>query len=194
MRAARYAIITWVALMSVYAQEMKTREKEPKGLVGRSYEDGMPVIWRFVNEPPTIQKRKALPWLTIISWKYDGSRNNGMPPKRVNNRMLVLEQTIEREVEKTNFCEHAISRTGSNLKELIYYIHDRDAFMDRLNVVLASQERYPIEITFFEDRDWKEHEHARELFSKCEPDTAASRSQPSGPRTNQQSAGAGFGH
>src|SRR6185369_16982442 len=101
--------------------------------------------------------------------KYDGSTNNGMPPQAVNDRMIALEETIEREVEKEDICQHAISKTGSNLKELIYYIHNRDAFMQRLNAALKSHERYPIEITFYEDRNWKEHEDARSLFSKGEP-------------------------
>jgi len=152
---------------------MKTKDKEPKGVIGRSYKDGLPVIWKFVNEAPTSQKRAALPWLAVISWKYDGSANNGMPPKAVNDRMITLEQTIEREVEKEDICQHAISKTGSNLKEFIYYIHDRDAFVQRLDAALKSHERYPIEITFYEDRNWKEHEKARSLFSNGEPGGAA---------------------
>jgi len=172
---------------------MKTVEKQPKGVIGRSYKDGLPVIWKFVNKAPTSQKRAALPWLTVISWKYDGSANNGMPPKAVNDRMIVFEQTFEQEVERKNFCEHAISKTGSNLKEFIYYIHERVAFMQRLNASLKSRERYPLEITFYEDRDWKEHENARSLFSKGEPGGAANQSQPSGSPTNRKSSRAGSG-
>ena len=39
--------------------------------------------------------------------------------------------------------------------------------MQKLNAALNSHERYPIEIMFCEDRDWKEHENARSLFYKA---------------------------
>jgi hypothetical protein len=145
---------------------MKTDVNNPKGVIGRSYEHGLPVIWKFVNQEPSVDTRQALPWLTVISWEYDGSDNNGMPSKAINGRMIQLENAIEDGVVKTGFCEHAISKTGSNLKELIYYIHDRDSFLERLNSVLKSHERYPIEITFYEDPEWNEHGNARDLFNK----------------------------
>jgi hypothetical protein len=145
---------------------MKNDASQPKGVIGESYEDGLPVIWRFVNDAPTDESREALPWLTVISWKYDGSENNGMPLKSLNQQMIQLEDAIDKGVVAAGFCEHAISKTGSNLKELIYYIHDRDKFLERLNVSLRSHERYPIDITFYEDPDWKEHANARTLFNK----------------------------
>lgn len=143
---------------------MKTNLNEPKGIIGESYKDGLSVIWKFVNKEPSVETRQVLPWLTVISWQYDGSENNGMPVKALNERMVRLEKAIKDGVEASGFCEHAISKTGSNLKELIYYIHDRNSFMERLNVALRHHERYPIEITFEEDPEWTEHSNARSLF------------------------------
>lgn len=140
--------------------------EEQRGIIGRASIDGLPVIYKFVDEAPTEAKRKTLPWLTVISWKYDGSDNNGMPPKAVNDRMVALEDALESKVEKTDVCEHAISRTGNNLKELIYYIRDRDQFMKALNGALVKHERYPIEIRFYEDREWKEFNELRADFNK----------------------------
>ncbi len=156
---------------------MKTDMNEPMGVIGRSHKDGFPVIWKFVNQEPSVDTREALPWLTVISWEYDGSANNGMPLTAINERMVQLEDAINNEVVGTGFCEHAISKTGSNLKELIYYIHERDSFLARLNVALRSHEQYPIEIAFYEDPDWKEHGNARALFDKekGEQDTAPNR-------------------
>ena len=145
---------------------MKTDASEPKGVIGRSYKDGLPVIWKFVNEEPSDDTRAALPWLTVISWRYEDSDNNGMPNKATNERMIQLEDAIRDGVAAAGFCEHAISKTGSNQKELIYYIHDSDSFLERLNIALRLQDRYPIEITFYEDPDWKEHGNARALFNK----------------------------
>ena len=140
--------------------------QELKGVIGRDWEDEHPVIYRFVNEPPSHEKMASLPWLTVIAWKYEGSETNGMPPAQVNERMVILEEVLRSAVEKSGFCEHAISRTGNNLKEFVYYIHDRDAFLTKLNDALQSLERFPIEITFYEDVEWKEFERIRTLFNR----------------------------
>lgn len=139
---------------------------EPKGVIGKSYDDGLPVIWKFVNEEPSVDTREALPWLTVISWKYDGAGNNGMPIKAINEQMIRLEDAIRDGVVEPKFCEHAVSKTGNNLKELIYYIQDRDLFLERLNAALRTHVRYPIEITFYEDPQWGEFNHTRELFNR----------------------------
>ena len=143
-----------------------SEKDHPRGVIGRAIIDGLPVIYRFINQAPTDAKRKALPWLTVISWRYDGSANNGMPPKLVNEQMVALESALESRVVSNDFCEHAVSRTGSNLKELIYYVHDRDEFMKKLNEALTEHDSYPIEIEFFEDPEWEEFETTRADFKK----------------------------
>ena len=59
---------------------MKSQSDEPKGIIGKTVEKGFPVIWSFVNELPSHSEREQLPWLTVVSWTYDGSVRNGMPP------------------------------------------------------------------------------------------------------------------
>ena len=145
---------------------MKTDAKQPKGIIGRTYREGLPVIWKFVNEPPSPEVKELLPWLTILSWSYDGSGNNGMPIDVANRRMVLLEQAIAEGLEGDGLCQHSISRTGGNLKELIYYACDRDLFTERLNIALRAHERYPIEINFYHDPDWTEHTNTCELFRK----------------------------
>lgn len=144
--------------------ESMRNDERPKGVIGRAFEDEMPVIYKFVNEPPTDARKHSLPWLTVISWKYDGSSNNGMPPQEINAKMNLLEDAIEDGVSQEGFCEHAISRTGNNLKELLYYINDRDLFTERLNETLREHDRYPIEIDFYEDPNWQEFERTRADF------------------------------
>jgi hypothetical protein len=152
--------------------KMKTNVTTRNGVIGRSYENGFPVIWRFVNEEPSESTRAALPWLTVISWEYDGAGDDGMPGSYLNERMIELEDAIQDNVLATGFCEHAISRTGNNLKEMSFYIHSRDSFMERLNLVLKSHDRYPIEIKFYNDPDWKEHANARASLGSVEGEPA----------------------
>ena len=126
-----------------------------RGVIGEYYESDKPVIVKFVNEIPDQKIINSLPWLTIISWKYDVEINNGMPPKEVNEKMIKLENALE-VFYSIDTCRWIYNRTGNGLKEFNYQISDRDQFIKEINNVLKSHERYPIEITFYKDSDWKE--------------------------------------
>ena len=137
---------------------------EGQSLIGSIEEDGLPVIWRFIDRTPSPQEREQLQWLTIISWKYDREVRNGMPPEAVNEQMIALEDAIEGGVVAEGFCYVLSSRTGNGLKELNYYINDRDAFIERFNASLDGHPRYPIEITFYHDPEWQELQLTRAKF------------------------------
>ena len=135
---------------------MTVNTAEAKGIIGRVYEDGLPVIYKFINELPPESVRVNLAWLTVLSWKYDGEANNGMPLHDDNQRMIVLEDAIEDCIENDQILRHVYSRTGNNLKEFVYYIHDQDTFLEVLNQALSGHPRYPIEINFYQDEQWQD--------------------------------------
>ena len=147
------------------AEDMNVKN-EPKGIIGRSYENGFPIIWKFVNEFPANDIRSKLQWLTVISWKYSDKDNNGMPNTETNQKMIDLEVAIEENIESSGKCQHAYSRTGNNLKELVYYINSRDEFLERFNMALKTHVRYPIEINFYEDKNWEDFQRILTLFNK----------------------------
>ena len=99
-------------------KDIKQSEKseKAKGIIGRYYENDFPVIMKFVNELPETKVMSKLPFLTVISWKYDGTERNGMPLTKVNNRMIILEEAIEKSMSSTDLFTHVYSRTGNNLK------------------------------------------------------------------------------
>ncbi len=140
-------------------------EAQELGIIGETKEDGLPVIFKFVDELPSQQTRESFRWLTVISWRYDGSVRSGMPPETTNEQMVALEHAID-ELEEAALCRHAYSRTGNGLKELVYYISDRDQFMAALNNALSEHPRYPIEINFYEDQQWEDFQKLRGLFKK----------------------------
>ena len=107
------------------------------GVIGRIVEDGLPVIYRLVDELPSEGVRENLPWLTVISWKYDRDARNGMPPHDINEQMIALEHAVD-EIEAASLCRHAYSRTGNGLKEFAYYIADRERFMTAFNDALRN--------------------------------------------------------
>ena len=140
-------------------------EAQDLGIIGEAKEDGFAVIYKFVDELPSQETRKKFRWLTVISWKYDRSIRNGMPPESTNKQMIALEDAID-EIEKAELCRHAYSRTGNGLKELVYYIPDRDQFMAAFNHALTEHPRYPLEIKFYEDKDWEDFQNLRGRFKR----------------------------
>jgi hypothetical protein len=97
-------------------------------------------VFKLVDELPFEDTRGRFGWLTVVSWKYDGGQPNGMPAESINRGMIALEHAIE-DLEQEGHCLHAYSRTGNNLKELVYYIADRDRFMEAFNEALKDQPR-----------------------------------------------------
>lgn len=136
------------------------------GIIGEIKEDGLPVIYKFVDEYPPPEVRADYSWVTVISWKYDGSNRNGMPPDDVNQKMISLEHVIEVSLDDQGFSRHAYSRTGNHLKELVYYISNRQEFMAAFNDALANHPRYPIEINFYEDPQWQDFQAILKLFNR----------------------------
>ena len=158
-------MITVLLIGTLLCMGSQLNAEEEKGIIGRAHEDGLPVIFKFVNEMPNTEIRNQLTWLTVISWKYDGTSNNGMPLDVDNQRMIVLEDTIENKIENNTVLRHVYSRTGNNLKELAYYIHDQEQFLESFNQALISHTGYPIEINFSEDKVWEGFQRVLTDFS-----------------------------
>jgi len=133
------------------AKNIKSNQTQ-KGIIGRYYEDGYPIIVKFVNELPRKDIMSKLPFLTVLSWKYNGNDNDGMPSKNVNKRMMRLERALENSSKNNNLFKHAYSRTGNNLKEYAYYTTNQEDFLNMLNKTLEKHDRYPIGINFYQDK------------------------------------------
>jgi hypothetical protein len=141
-------------------------ESTEKGVIGKYYENELPVIMKFVNELPENKIMSKLPFLTVISWKYDGSENNGMPLEEINQRMIILEDAIENSMLSSKIFTHVYSRTGNNLKEFTYYTKSQDDFMKMLNKTLKKHAEYPIGINFYEDKEWTDFKKVISDFKK----------------------------
>ncbi|MDH3738163.1 MAG: DUF695 domain-containing protein [Alphaproteobacteria bacterium] len=116
-------------------------------------DDGLPVVMKVMEELPPEQVRERFAWLTVISWRYDASENNGMPVPDENSQMIQLEEAIDT-LQENELAVQVYGRTGNGLKELVYYIGNRDEFITAFNQALSDQPRYPLEIEFFEDANW----------------------------------------
>lgn len=128
---------------------------ETRGRIVETCKDGLPILWTYVPEMPEESSRRALPWLTVVRWEYDGSENNGMPHADENQRMLMLEAALLK-IERPEMCVEAYRRIGAGLREFVYYIGERERFIEEFNDRVAEDPRYPIEIKFYKDETWSE--------------------------------------
>ena len=124
--------------------------------VGKVEVKGKPVIYKFLSQLPNEKVKHSLPWLTVVSWKYDGSTNNGMPLPETNKSMISLEDALEKIQGEGLIYQSVYSATGNNLKEFVFYIADQEKFMQKFNVALSHEPVYPIEINFYEDKEWSD--------------------------------------
>jgi hypothetical protein len=106
---------------------------------------------------------ERLGWLTVIAWRYGRAENNGMPLPAVNSQMVDLEHAID-SIQESELCVQVYSRTGNGLKELVYYISDRDEFIKAFNEALAHHPRYPLEIEFFNDPEWGDLQTVHKVY------------------------------
>ena len=153
-----------VLAMNVLGTENET------GVIGRVYENGLPVIYSFDHSQPSQDLIAKFPWLTIISWKYDGSANNGMPSAETNSEMIKLEDSLSAKFNNSANSTWVFNRTGNHLKEFAFYIEDRDLFIEQLNEALSVHPRYPIEINFYNDSTWSEFRGLLKDFASNEND------------------------
>ncbi|ALN18602.1 Family of uncharacterised function (DUF695) [Ectopseudomonas mendocina] len=124
--------------------------------VAKATVEGKPIIYKFIADAPPLNIQQKMPWLTVISWKYEASGNNGLPPAQINKEMIRLEDGLETIGGNGTLYLDAYTATGNGLKEFVYYIADREAFMANVNEALSDHPVYPIEINFYEDRDWSD--------------------------------------
>lgn len=128
---------------------------ETSGRIVETWKDGLPVLWTYVPEMPGEVSRRAIPWLTIVRWEYDGSENNGMPHTKENQRMLILETALGN-IERSEFCVEAYRRVGAGVREFVYYVADRAKFLEEFNDNVAEHPPFPIEIKFYKDETWSD--------------------------------------
>lgn len=142
----------------------KPKKEDPGGVIAKIMEDDKPVILAITKGNYTNENKNKFPQLIIIAWKYDGSENNGMPSEEDKEKMNLFQDVLEHEVISKGLGIHAVSRTGNNLKEFEYYFADQEAFMQEFNNAFSKYDRFPIDIKFYKDPEWKELKHFMDML------------------------------
>jgi hypothetical protein len=108
-------------------------------------------VFRIRMSKPARPDIDRLATAVVIKWPYVGGR---VPSTDVNQLQLAFEQALD-PLSTEGESELVQVTTGMNLKEWIYYTQSSDAFTVRLNELLSGHPRYPIEIEFYKDPEWR---------------------------------------
>jgi hypothetical protein len=123
-------------------------------ITARNPETGQGAVLRARFAKPDRDDLASLVWAIVIQWPYESGDGEQMPPAEVN----AAQQTFEAALDPLSCSTHSelvhVS-TGMGLKEWIFYARTREEFMAELNALLSGHPRYPLDIEFFEDPDWK---------------------------------------
>lgn len=133
-------------------------------IVGKYTVEQRPVIFKYLDPLPGLSVRSAYPSLVVVSWSYDGSDRNGMPPDHVNKRMIELEDALDL-IEEAGVAMMVYSKTGDDLKEFAMYARSQKLFMEHLNTVSAAHPIYPIQVNLYQDAEWRDYSAFRESVS-----------------------------
>jgi Family of unknown function (DUF695) len=106
-------------------------------------------IFRIRMAKPSRPDIASFGTAVVITWRFQGQ----VPRADVNQRQLAFERALD-PLSMEGEAELVQVTTGMNRKEWLYYVQSSDAFMARLNALLADHPRYPIEIEFHEDPEW----------------------------------------
>ena len=134
---------------------LMTSGSEATGRIVQTWKGEHRILWTYVPELPAQDARRAMPWLAVLRWEYEGSSCEGMPTAEENQHMLMLDAALQK-VERPEFCVEGYRRIGAGLREFVFYIADRDKFLEELNKCGAQDRRYPIAIKFYKDEEWSE--------------------------------------
>jgi len=91
----------------------------------------------------------------VIKWNYPRQQGTASPPANVLQQMEVFAEAVVGLTWATGHAYLMNISTGLGLREWCYYAKDRDDFMRRFNALLAGHNRYPLEIEFYDDPEWK---------------------------------------
>lgn len=93
-----------------------TTTSEASGSIVQTWKDGQRILWTYVPELPAEDTRRAMPWLTVLRWEYNGSDSEGMPAAEENQHMLMLDVALGK-IERPDFCVEGYRRIGAGLRE-----------------------------------------------------------------------------
>jgi hypothetical protein len=113
------------------------------------------LVMRLRTDRPADTDIDSYSTAVTIKWEYPRQHGTASPPADVLQQMEVFGEAVAGLAWATG-CSYLMNiSTGLGLREWCYYTKDRAEFMRRFNALLAGHNRYPLDIEFYDDPEWK---------------------------------------
>lgn len=160
-RLMRHGLILLSMAMMVgnAAAEPSADATEWATAISKHAKDGRVIVFRYVTEFRPSFVKASLPDRVILVWRYETL--SGLPVAAEREEMDRMEDMLSPFVEKVGFGMLAMVSTGNGFREWTYYVRSEDEFLKALNVALAGERRFPIEVHTGPDPQWFTYERFR---------------------------------
>jgi Family of unknown function (DUF695) len=103
--------------------------------------------------------KQDFPIRVNIFWSMIESDDQGYPTSAELERLHVFENRLVEAEEQNNFSVFAMTVTGRNQREFVFYTPEPHEFVKRIALMPQQEERYPIEIYRSSDVAWEYFEN-----------------------------------
>jgi hypothetical protein len=118
-------------------------------------DDGKPLIFRIRNGAPAFATKATFPKLLAVSWQFDPTTNNGMPPRDAVERMQQFENLLAPVFSNARQAFLTVVVTGNGVREWQWYVKDPEKVMNLVNETLGELDPFPVQFSFQEDPAWQ---------------------------------------
>jgi hypothetical protein len=117
--------------------------------------EGRRLVYRFVNVLRPDFDRRAQPTQIVLIWAYQSE--TGQPIGTDLQRIYEFEDLLLT-LDDGRLSTLALVSTGEGSRDWIFYTRSEDEFLDSLNVALAGQPVFPIDIHAAPDAAWETYQ------------------------------------
>lgn len=124
--------------------------------VSKQQNTGRAIVFRYAKSFRSEFRRSEFPDRVILVWKYRSE--SGMPSEPDRAAMDRMEDLLRPLIDGSGLSVLALSSTGENLREWIFYSKSEEKFLTALNEALKGVPPFPIEIHAAPDPQWATYE------------------------------------
>src|SRR4029077_11967431 len=114
-------------------------------------------------------KPADFPHVFTVFWRYKASNESGASAQEISDAQMTLEELIDPAFAAAGIGHLMLVVTGRDIKDWYWYVWDTAEAMAVLNKSLAGHPRFPIEIEWQKDPEWKAYWGFRNKVSKRPP-------------------------
>lgn len=115
------------------------------------YDDGTGKIFRVRKTPPSDACEQTLSTCVVVEWPLDGD----MPSKELMAHINTFEDALESLNSENGESVQFHIITGGGIREYCYYTTSYEWFINEFSELLSQLPRYPVNIEYQENTDWR---------------------------------------